>query len=251
VIRISGNHYPEFPEPTIGYHKAGAIAIAVLAAAATPLSAQECTSTAQGANFSSPGNPTYQGSTTQQGCTGRTTQVYVWMDGSGYECSNENCTETSTSGNAVQSVFVVSYGDWYAHSGHQFKDGEGSWQSLGQRNMTVSGGRSPEEECNAQGWVWYEGVCSEYSPIIISTGRSSRYKLTSASEGVLFDIDGDGIAEQVAWTEPVSDVAFLALDRDGDGRITSGRELFAKFTCQASRVVSRLLHRSRGKPTAT
>ncbi len=45
-----------------------------------------------------------------------------------------------------------------------------------------------------------------------------------------FDIDGDGVDERVAWTQPDSDVAFLALDRDGDGRITSGKELFGTHT---------------------
>ncbi len=54
--------------------------------------------------------------------------------------------------------------------------------------------------------------------------------MTSAEEGVWFDIDGDGVDEKVAWTEPDSDVALLALDRDGDGRITSGRELFGNHT---------------------
>jgi hypothetical protein len=67
------------------------------------------------------------------------------------------------------------------------------------------------------------------SPIVIATGDSS-YKLTSASDGVLFDMNGDGMREQVAWTKPNAGVAFLALDRDGDGYITSGRELFGNFT---------------------
>jgi len=69
-----------------------------------------------------------------------------------------------------------------------------------------------------------------YSPIIISTGTSSAYKLTSAHDGVAFDLDGDGISEQTAWTEQDSDVSFLAIDRDRDGRITSGKELFGNFT---------------------
>ena len=46
----------------------------------------------------------------------------------------------------------------------------------------------------------------------------------------MFDIDGDGVPEQISWTEADSDVAFLALDRDGDGRITSGKELFGNHT---------------------
>ncbi|MGI6657028.1 MAG: hypothetical protein ACOX5Z_09445 [Desulfobulbus sp.] len=39
-----------------------------------------------------------------------------------------------------------------------------------------------------------------------------------------FDLDGDGVADTLAC--PGSGSGFLALDLDGDGRITSGRELF-------------------------
>jgi hypothetical protein len=54
--------------------------------------------------------------------------------------------------------------------------------------------------------------------------------LSSAEDGVVFDIDGDGVPETVAWTKANSEVAFLALDWDGDGFITSGKELFGGFT---------------------
>lgn len=55
-------------------------------------------------------------------------------------------------------------------------------------------------------------------------------RLTSPAAGVTFDIDGDGALEQVAWTEPGAAVALLAIDRDGDGRITTGAELFGSFS---------------------
>jgi hypothetical protein len=45
----------------------------------------------------------------------------------------------------------------------------------------------------------------------------------------LFDIDGDGDLEQVAWTEPGAAVALLA-DVNRDGWITSGTELFGSFS---------------------
>lgn len=65
---------------------------------------------------------------------------------------------------------------------------------------------------------------------IISTDPNSQYALTAAEDGVLFDIDDDGDLDRVGWTEPATDVAFLALDRDGDGRITSGAELIGDRT---------------------
>jgi hypothetical protein len=75
---------------------------------------------------------------------------------------------------------------------------------------------------------------SEPSPIIVATDKNGRYELTSAAEGVAFDIDGDGAVEQVAWTAAGSDVAFLAVDRDGNGLITSGRELFGNNTLRGA-----------------
>lgn len=60
--------------------------------------------------------------------------------------------------------------------------------------------------------------------LLISTNRESEYKLSAASDGVLFDIEGTG-ARHVAWPTNGSDVAFLAMDKNGDGRITSGKEL--------------------------
>jgi hypothetical protein len=56
--------------------------------------------------------------------------------------------------------------------------------------------------------------------------QSGAFRLTAPEDGVAFDIDGDGTTDRVAWTEAGAEVAFLALDTDGDGRITSGRELF-------------------------
>lgn len=60
--------------------------------------------------------------------------------------------------------------------------------------------------------------------------RSGR--LTGAAGGVRFDAGGDGTLDQVAWTEPGSDEAWLALDRNGNGRIDHGRELFGNLTEQ-------------------
>jgi hypothetical protein len=66
------------------------------------------------------------------------------------------------------------------------------------------------------------------SPVMISLRGG--YDLTSAARGVVFDIDDDGLGERVAWTAPGSDVALLSSDRNGNGRIDSGAELFGDHT---------------------
>ena len=50
--------------------------------------------------------------------------------------------------------------------------------------------------------------------------------MTDAGNGVSFDLASDGTLLNLGWTERKSRKAFLVLDRDGNGRIDSGKELF-------------------------
>jgi len=58
------------------------------------------------------------------------------------------------------------------------------------------------------------------------------FRFTSLEEGVRFDIDADGELERLAWTAPNGRDAFLVLDRNGNGRIDDGAELFGGATPQ-------------------
>ena len=96
---------------------------------------------------------------------------------------------------------------------------------------------SQDYECVNPSQFWNEfaggctGPCYQVSPILVDV-RGDGFHLTDASGGVLFDFNGDGKPERISWTAQGADDAWLVFDRDGNGLIDKGAELFGNFTYQ-------------------
>lgn len=85
--------------------------------------------------------------------------------------------------------------------------------------------------CPTGAWDPFAERCTE-APIAVDTDGSG-IQLTDQAQGVMFDMGGNGRPHRTVWPARGSGTAWLVLDRDGDGAITSAKELFGNVTEQA------------------
>jgi len=70
---------------------------------------------------------------------------------------------------------------------------------------------------------------SKCTPIVIDLHHDG-INLGPAGAGVWFDVDADGLRDHVQWVRAGGDEGFLALDRNGNGVVDNGAELFGVGT---------------------
>lgn len=90
------------------------------------------------------------------------------------------------------------------------------------------------QNCYNLGGAWFTYPycsCSDPSPVIIDVAGDG-LTLTARSFGVMFDLSSDGAPNLLPWTLVNSDDGWLFLDRNGNGSVDNGTELFGNFTPQ-------------------
>jgi hypothetical protein len=189
--------------------------------------------------FTCPG-PACSGSTpTPTSSTGTTRDCKAALSSGliqGYTVVSANCTQFPAGtqmhmrGGCTASVTICRNGTNTTHT---------STQDCPAPSCETSSNSCPHISPTLIGWCtdWDYGACVcagyiEKSPVIIDV-LGNGFSLTDAAGGVNFDLDASGTAERLSWTAADSDDAFLVLDRDGDGLIKYGMELFGNGTQQA------------------
>lgn len=76
-----------------------------------------------------------------------------------------------------------------------------------------------------------EDICGGGTPIVVDPSGDG-FRLTGRNAGVMFDLAGTGRPVRIPWTDPAGDDVWLALDRNGNGTIDDGTELFGDVTPQ-------------------
>ncbi len=79
--------------------------------------------------------------------------------------------------------------------------------------------------------IWSCDCVLNSSPIVVDVSGDG-FNLTNNANGVNFDLDNNGVKEKLSWTSASSDDAWLVLDRNGNGVIDNGAELFGNYTPQ-------------------
>lgn len=144
----------------------------------------------------------------------------------GQRIVHQNCTTTSTSCSSSVTLCKEANGVESTHSIDL---------QCGTTGGTGGAGICPPQSCGvgaAFGCFWDPAICDcECSPLLVDI-LGNGFSLTDVRGGVNFDLKNTGVLTRMAWTSPGSDDAFVVLDRNGNGRVDNGSELFGSFTPQ-------------------
>ena len=106
---------------------------------------------------------------------------------------------------------------------HDFSS-KADWKANFRKTKNAEEATGGKIEYNGQEYEVVSSVLRKNTPLILDL-KGDGIELTSHKDGVNFDLNADGRVDQTAWTKNADDV-FLVYDKDGNGEIDSGKELF-------------------------
>lgn len=192
----------------------------------------------------------FQGTTSGGALTGGTITIYqygMWMTGSEagttYLCSAQ-AVDTIT--HELGHVLGLDNATQDACAGHimgrrLFGDRDIFSDDCSEVNRLWTTAAEQQAQCELKCWTDCEnGVCPPvpvtqlpnpcpYSPILIDVDGNG-FHLAGIGDAVSFDLNADGQPDQISWTAFGAGDAFLVFDRNGNGTIDDGSELFGNFT---------------------
>ena len=147
---------------------------------------------------------------------------------------NHTFSGSNTVINAMKTYYATPTGSYTVDADHWTDDGNlietHSSSGLVCPPLSQCNNPPPEGTC-MEGYEWHTWwcECQPISPIILDLAGDG-YDLTPAMGGVHFDLNNDGKAELISWTDGSSNDGFLALDRNGNQTIDDGSELFGNYS---------------------
>ncbi len=131
--------------------------------------------------------------------------------------------------------FVVSYRNAVYNSGtcsYQYYEGISHVDKAATCNSSFCCGNTAN--CESCGNRWDSATCEcRFSPLMLDTSGAG-LSLSSASQGVVFDLSPGPPIERVAWPTQPDAVAFIVVDLNGNGAVDDGRELIGSASAQAA-----------------
>jgi hypothetical protein len=151
-------------------------------------------------------------------------------------CGVNTCQNEGQNCGCAQGLYKPHTECWFGYC-FEVDDSCGEIECLIDDDCIIGGGScescTKDVDCEGcfNGAYCFASQCEGYTPIVIDINGNG-YEMTNAANGVSFDFRGIGQQVTLSWTAANSDDAFLALDRNGNGSIDNGKELFGNLTSQ-------------------